>query len=357
MMWAVIPAGGSGTRLWPASRRNRPKFLLPLPGPQSMLQATWERLRPLVAPQHCFVVTGATHAAAVREQLCELPAERVIAEPVPRGTGPAIGLAAFLVARHAPQALMGSFAADHFVAEPEAFRRAVRAGLRAASEGYLVTIGVPARYPETGYGYIRIGEPLFTAEDLTVHRVSQFKEKPDRKTAEAYVRSGEYCWNASMFLWRVDVFLEALRELLPDVHAPLAAIAACWGTPEGQRCLEELWPTVPEVTIDHGIMERASEVAVVPAEFGWADLGDWHGLAELLADDADDSVVLGCEHLGLDTRATLIYGGRRLVVTLGVEDLVVVDTDDVLLVAHRSRAQEVREIVRQLEQLGRHDLL
>lgn len=357
MMWAVIPAGGSGTRLWPASRRNRPKFLLPLPGPQSMLQATWERLRPLVPPQHCFVVTGAAHVAAVREQLPELPAEQVIAEPAPRGTGPAIGLAAFLVARHAPQALMGSFAADHFVAEPEAFRRAVRAGLRAASEGYLVTIGVPARYPETGYGYIRIGEPLFTADDLTVHRVSQFKEKPDRKTAEAYVRSGEYCWNASMFLWRVDVFLEALRELLPDVHAPLAAIAACWGTPEGQRCLEELWPTIPEITIDHGIMERASEVAVVPAEFGWADLGDWHGLAELLADDADDSVVLGCEHLGLDTRATLIYGGRRLVVTLGVEDLVVVDTDDVLLVAHRSRAQEVREIVRQLEQLGRQDLL
>uniref|UniRef100_A0A7C2BEC4 mannose-1-phosphate guanylyltransferase n=1 Tax=Thermomicrobium roseum TaxID=500 RepID=A0A7C2BEC4_THERO len=357
MMWAVIPAGGSGTRLWPASRRNRPKFLLPLPGPQSMLQATWERLRPLVPPQHCFVVTGAAHVTAVREQLPELPAEQVIAEPAPRGTGPAIGLAAFLVARHAPQALMGSFAADHFVAEPEAFRRAVRAGLRAASEGYLVTIGVPARYPETGYGYIRIGEPLFTADDLTVHRVCQFKEKPDRKTAEAYVRSGEYCWNASMFLWRVDVFLEALRELLPDVHAPLSAIAACWGTPEGQRCLEELWPTVPEVTIDHGIMERASEVAVVPAEFGWADLGDWHGLAELLADDADDSVVLGCEHLGLDTRATLIYGGRRLVVTLGVEDLVVVDTDDVLLVAHRSRAQDVREIVRQLERLGRQDLL
>lgn len=357
MMWAVIPAGGSGTRLWPASRRNRPKFLLPLPGPQSMLQATWERLRPLVAPQHCFVVTGAAHVAAVREQLFELPAEQVIAEPAPRGTGPAIGLAAFLVARHAPQALMGSFAADHFVAEPEAFRRAVRAGLRAASEGYLVTIGVPARYPETGYGYIRIGEPLFTADDLTVHRVWQFKEKPDRKTAEAYVRSGEYCWNASMFLWRVDVFLEALRELLPDVHAPLAAIAACWGTPEGQRCLEELWPTVPEVTIDQGIMERSSEVAVVPAEFGWADLGDWHGLAELLADDADDPVVLGCEHLGLDTRATLIYGGRRLVVTLGVEDLVVVDTDDVLLVAHRSRAQDVREIVRQLERLGRQDFL
>lgn len=357
MMWAVIPAGGSGTRLWPASRRNRPKFLLPLPGPQSMLQATWERLRPLVAPQHCFVVTGAAHVAAVREQLPELPAEQVIAEPAPRGTGPAIGLAAFLVARHAPQALMGSFAADHFVAEPEAFRRVVRAGLRAASEGYLVTIGVPARYPETGYGYIRIGEPLFTADDLTVHRVCQFQEKPDRKTAEAYVRSGEYCWNASMFLWRVDVFLEALRELLPDVHAPLVAIAACWGTPEGQRCLEELWPTVPEVTIDHGIMERASEVAVVPAEFGWADLGDWHGLAELLADDADDSVVLGCEHLGLDTRATLIYGGRRLVVTLGVEDLVVVDTDDVLFVAHRSRAQDVREIVHQLERLGRQDFL
>lgn len=357
MMWAVIPAGGSGTRLWPASRRNRPKFLLPIPGPQSMLQATWERLQPLVPAQHCFVVTGSAHVAAVREQLPDLPPDRIIAEPSPRGTGPAIGLAAFLIARHAPQALMGSFAADHYVADPEAFRRAVRAGLRAASEGYLVTIGVPARYPETGYGYIRVGEPLLVEEGLTVHRVRQFKEKPDRVTAEEYVRSGEYCWNASMFLWRVDVFLETLRRLLPDVYAPLAAIAACWDAPEAEQCFAEYWPRIPEITIDHGIMERAEDVAVVPAEFGWADLGDWHGLAQLLADDADDSVVLGCEHLGLDTRATLIYGGRRLVVTLGVEDLVVVDTDDVLLVAHRSRAQAVREVVRRLEELGRQDLL
>jgi mannose-1-phosphate guanylyltransferase len=322
-----------------------------------MLQATWERLRPLVPAHHCFVVTGAAHVAAVREQLPELPPDRIVAEPVPRGTGPAIGLAAFLVAKYAPQALMGSFAADHYVADPVGFRRAVRAGLRAASEEYLVTIGVTARYPETGYGYIRVGEPLLTEEGLTVHRVRQFKEKPDRATAEEYVRSGEYCWNASMFLWRVDVFLETLRRLLPGVYEPLAAIAACWGTPEGERCLAEIWPSVPEVTIDHGIMERAEDVAVVPAEFGWADLGDWHGLAELLADDAEDSVVLGCEHLGIDTRATLIYGGRRLVVTLGVEDLVVVDTDDVLLVAHRSRAQAVREVVRRLEELGRQDLL
>ncbi len=356
-MWAVIPAGGSGTRLWPASRRNRPKFLLPIPGPQSMLQATWERLRPLVPAQHCYVVTGAAHVPAVREQLSELPADRIVAEPSPRGTGPAIGLAAFLIARHAPQALMGSFAADHYVADPEGFRRAVRAGLRAAGEGFLVTIGVRARYPETGYGYIRVGEPLLLEEGLTVHRVRQFKEKPDRATAEEYVRSGEYCWNASMFLWRVDVFLETLRRLLPDVYRPLAAIAACWDTPEAERALAEVWPSIPEVTIDHGIMEHAEDVAVVPAEFGWADLGDWHGLAEVLADEADQSVVLGGEHLGLDTRATLIYGGRRLVVTLGVEDLIVVDTDDVLLVAHRSRAQAVREVVRRLEELGRHDLL
>lgn len=357
MMWAVIPAGGSGTRLWPASRKNRPKFLLPLPGPESMLQATWARLRPLVLPHRCYVVTGQAHVHAVQEQLSEIPAEQVLAEPCPRGTGPAIGLAAFLIAREDPTALMGSFAADHYVADPATFQRAVRAGLRAASEGYLVTIGVPAHYPETGYGYIRVGEPLFVEEGLTVHRVQQFKEKPDLATAEAYVRSGEYCWNASMFLWRVDVFLHALRELLPEVYAPLAAIAACWGSPERDRCFAEIWPTIPEVTIDHGIMEKAAEVAVVPADFGWADLGDWHGLARLLADEADDSVVLGCEHLGLDTRATLIYGSRRLVVTLGVEDLVIVDTDDVLLVAHRSRAQDVRGIVRRLEELGRYELL
>lgn len=357
MIWAVIPAGGSGTRLWPASRRNRPKFLLPLPGPESMLQATWARLRPLVEPNHCFVVTGQAHVAAVQDQLPELPTEHILAEPMPRGTGPAIGLAAFLIAKRVPQALMGSFAADHYVADPEGFRRAVRVGLRAASDGYLVTIGIPARYPETGYGYIRIGDPLFTADGLTVHRVQQFKEKPDRETAEQYVRSGEYCWNASMFLWRVDIFLEALRQLLPDIYAPLAAIAACWGTPEGNQCLAELWPTIREVTIDHGIMEQARDVAVVPAEFGWADLGDWHGLAQLLADDANDSLALGCEHIALDTRATLIYGQARPVVTLGVEDLVIIDSEDVLLVAHRSRAQDVRLVVKRLEEMGWQNLL
>ena len=356
-LWTLIPAGGSGTRLWPASRKNWPKFLLPLPGPSSMLQATWQRLAPLTTPEQTFVITGKAHVQAVREQLPMLPPDHVITEPEPRGTGPAIGLGAFLIARHDSTAIMGSFAADHYVADPATFAKAVRAAIAAAEQGYLTTIGIPPRYPETGYGYIHLGEPLFEQNGLRVFRGRGFKEKPDLATARAFVESGEYVWNASMFLWRVDIFLEHLRALLPEVAETLAQITAVWDTPEREAVLAELWPRLPDVTIDTGIMERAEAIAVVPAEFGWADIGDWHGLAQLLAEHDGANITVNCEHVGVDTHATLMYGRKRLVVTLGIENLIIVDTDDVLLVCDRSRAQEVRAIVQELKRQGRTDIL
>jgi len=356
-LYAVIPAGGSGTRLWPASRSARPKFLLPLPGPLSMLQATVERLLPLVPPANMLIVTGAPHAGAVAAQVPEVPKENIIVEPQARGTGPAIGLAAALFARRDPDAIMGSFAADHHVADPIAFRQAIRAAAEAAREGYLVTVGIQPTYPETGYGYIRCGEILFHREGLAVHAVEEFKEKPDLATAERYVASGQYQWNASMFVWRAQTLLDAMRRLLPDVYELLTEIAAAWDRPDRAETMERLWAQLPEVTIDHGIMEHADNVAVVPASFGWTDLGDWHSLAELLASDAGDNVAVGAEHIATDTRGTLVFGDGRVIATLGVEDLVIVDTDDVLLVCHRSRAQDVRRIVDRLRGQGDQRLL
>jgi len=352
-LYAVIPAGGSGTRLWPASRRGQPKFLLPLPGPRSMVQATVDRLAPLVPYARVYVVTGSSHAVAVARQLPELPAENILVEPAARGTGPAIGLAAALIARRDPEAIMGSFAADHHVGEPERFRSAVLAAVRAAEQGYLVTIGITPSYPETGYGYIRCGRPLLEHEGFVVHEVEEFKEKPDRATAEAYLRSGHYLWNASMFVWRVSTLLETMRRLLPAVYQVLDTIVTAWGTPGRDDTLAQLWPQLPEVTIDHGIMERAERVAVVPADFGWTDLGDWHSLGELLGAGEGATIAVGCPVIAEETEATLVYGRGRTVVTLGVKNLVIVDTEDVVLVCDRSRAQDVRWIVRRLEEEGK----
>lgn len=356
-LYAVIPAGGSGTRLWPASRKGQPKFLLPLPGPRSMLQTTIDRLAPLMPYSNMYVVTGSAHAVAVARQLPELPEGNIVVEPAPRGTGPAIGLGAALIARRDPESIMGSFAADHYVAEPERFRAAVLAGVRAAEQGYLVTIGIRPTYPETGYGYIRCGRPLLEHDGLVIHEVEEFKEKPDRETAEAYLRSGRYFWNASMFVWRASTLLEAMRRLLPEVYQALEQIAAIWGEPGYEEKLAELWPQLPEVTIDHGIMERAERVAVVPADFGWTDLGDWHSLGELLGASEGATIGVGCPVIAEDTESTLVYGSGRTVVTLGVRNLVIVDTEDVVLVCDRSRAQDVRRIVRRLEEEGRLPLI
>lgn len=353
---AVIPAGGSGTRLWPASRSSRPKFLLPLPGPRSMLQATFDRLEPIVPRQNMLVITGGAHAAAVARQLPALPDENIIVEPGPRGTGPAIGLGAALIARKDPDAIMGSFAADHYVSKPELFRSTVLAAAEVARHGYLVTIGITPTYPETGYGYIRAGRSLPPVGDFDVFRVDEFKEKPDLETAQAYLDSGKYLWNASMFVWKASLLLDEMRRLLPELHQTLLIISEAWDQPERDAVLREYWPRIADVTIDNGIMEHAERVAVVPANFGWTDLGDWHSLAELMANEQHDNVVLCGTHLAEDTKSTLVFGNERLVATLGVDNLVIVDTDDVLLVCSRSRAQDVRKIVQRLKDGGDHPL-
>lgn len=351
-LWAVVPAGGAGTRLWPLSRAGSPKFLHDLGGTgRTLLQATYDRLEPLVG-ERLMVVTGVAHQDAVRGQLSDLPAEQVVAEPTPRDSMAAIGLAAALIERRDPDAVMGSFAADHVIADAEAFRACVREAAAVARTGLLVTIGIEPDSPSTGFGYIRLGDRL--ADFATAHAVASFVEKPDAVTAAAYVASGEYRWNAGMFVARASVILELLAVEHPDLAAGVRAIAA------HPSRLEEIWPGLTKIAIDHAVAEPAAaagRVAVVPGSFGWEDIGDFEALSTLLG-AADGVKVLGDAGLVLakDASGLVVPMSGRTVAVLGLDDIVVVDTGDALLVTSTAYAQDVKAIVESLKQNGRADL-
>lgn len=357
-MYVVIPAGGSGTRLWPLSRAANPKFLHPLTGDgRTLIQATIDRLAALAPPERTFVVTGGAHVAAIARQIPDLPDANILVEPSPRDSAAAIGLAAALIARRDPTAIMGSFHADHLVRDEELFRETVRLAERAAQEGALMTIGIAPTAPETGYGYIQQGAPLVTGAGFAVQ---QFKEKPSRDIAAAWLAEGGYLWNSGMFVWRCTAFLDELARQQPALHAGLLAIAAAWEMPEGEETLARLWPTLPKLAIDIAVLEGAAavgRVGTIPGHFGWNDVGDWDTLATVLARVTGENVVLGGDlsrHLAVDTHNSLIApGGERIIATVGVRDLIVVDTPDALLVCARDRAQEVKQLVETLRAQGR----
>jgi mannose-1-phosphate guanylyltransferase len=366
VLFAVIPAGGSGTRLWPLSRAGHPKFLHPLTGTSaSLLQATVDRLAPLTPPEQTMVVTGAAHVAAVARQLAKLPEENIVVEPSPRDSCAAIALAAALIALREPAAVMGSFAADHLIGNPDRWVQTVRAAVAGAEQGLLMTVGITPTRPETGYGYLQCGGPLGSGPLRTVE---EFKEKPTADVAEAYVRSGRYLWNASMFVWRVDVFLAELARQQPAMHAGLTAIAQAWRTAEREEVLNAVWPTLPKVSVDYAVMEGAAaagRVATVPGDFGWNDVGDFHTLGDVLPADGEGNVVLSAG--AADTKPVVLLrdtGGLvvvpqsgRLVAALGVHDLIIVDTSDALLVCPRNRAQDVKRLVDELKERGEEGLV
>jgi mannose-1-phosphate guanylyltransferase len=356
--WSVVPAGGSGTRLWPLSRSAHPKFLLPLLGERSLIQQTADRLERLAPPERTLVVCGPSHAGPIAEQLPHFPKANFIVEPTPRGSGPAIGLAAAIIARRDPAAVMGSFAADHEVRDDAAFVRAVRVATEAARAGWLVTIGLTPSRPETGYGYIEsTDEPIVAMADGTAFRAARFVEKPDLARATAYVESGRFLWNASMFIWSVGAFLDELARLQPDLHTGVTRLAEAWDTAAQGQIIDEVWPTLSEITVDHGVMEHATRVAVVPAEMGWSDVGDWHGLGELLAHDPD-GISARADLVHTRTHSSVVWSETdRVIALVGLENIIVVDTSDALLIADRSQAQEVRSVVAMLKESMRSDLL
>jgi mannose-1-phosphate guanylyltransferase len=355
--WAVVLAGGSGTRLWPLSRAAQPKFLHALTGtPDSLLQATMRRIDPLAPARRTLVVTGIHHAAAVSRQLAQLPPENIVVEPSPRDSCAAVGLAACLIHRTDPGALMGVFPADHLIRDEPAFLEVFRAALAGAAAGRLVTIGIPPTHPETGYGYLRCG-PAVSGRPAGERAVLEFAEKPSRKVAERYLATGDYLWNGGMFAWRVDVFLAELRRQRPELHDGLARIARAWDTPEQDAVAGEVWPGLPKISVDYAVMETAAAaglVSTVPGRFGWHDIGDFHSLGELLGEttEAGNVVLAGSARLRDTKSSVVVSGSGRLVATIGVHDLVIVDTPDVLLVCPRGRAQEIKAFVDELKATG-----
>ena len=359
---AVVPAGGAGTRLWPLSRAGHPKFLLDLTGSgRTLLQGTVDRLLPLTGPGGVLVVTGAGHVGAVRAQLPEVGADDVLAEPSPRDSMAAIGLAAAVLEhRHGPQAVLGSFAADHVITGYDEFARAVREGVAAARAGYIATIGIEATEPSTAFGYVRSGAPLGVEGAPSARHVVGFTEKPDAATAAGYLATGEYRWNAGMFITQAGVLLDHLATQLPPLAAGVRRIAAAWDTPAREDELAASWPGLTKIAIDHAIAEpvaAAGGVAVVPGAFGWDDVGDFASLAGLLA--SSGSRTLGDDEavLRIDADDALVVTGGRTVSVIGVPDAVVVDTPDAVLVTTRASAQAVKAAVDAWRAAGRDDLL
>ncbi len=346
-MYALIMAGGSGTRLWPHSRSSKPKQFLRLNGERTMLQETVARILPLIPHDRIYVVTGAVYAELVREQLPELPAKNLLIEPSGKGTAPAIGLGALHIRRRDPKAMMAVLSADHGIEQQELFRQQLVVGGIMAEQGYLVTLGIKPSVPATGYGYIEGGELRYSGEGQQVFRVKRFVEKPSLERAESYVASGTFFWNAGMFVWGAERILDELARYEPTLAQGLTVINSHLGAYNEHSVLEDVWPSMPNIAIDVAVMERTDRAVVIPSDIGWSDVGDWAALAEILPQDGAGNAVLG-KSVSIDTRNTLIYGNGRLVATIGVEDLVIVDTHDVLLICPRERAQDVKAMVAEI---------
>lgn len=355
--YAVIMAGGGGTRLWPLSRRSRPKQMLRLIDERSLFQTSVQRLDGVFPPERILVVTVADQAGGLKEQCPQLPEENFLLEPVPRGTASVVGLAAVAIRQRDPRASMAILTSDHYIGNEERFRQLLLAAYEVAQDGFLVTLGIAPSFPATGYGYIQRGDLLGNYRGIPAYRVARFKEKPDEEQAQAMLAAGDHSWNSGMFVWQVEQILGEFSRQMPGLAASLEEIGRAWGTDRQEEVLNRCWSGLQVETIDYGIMEGARQVAVIPAEgLGWSDVGSWDSLFDVLPADESGNIVMGGVHVGLDTNDSLIYVNQehRLIVTIGVEDLVVVDTGDVLLVCRKDQAQKVRTVVEQLKREGQN---
>lgn len=350
MLYAVIMAGGSGTRLWPLSRRNQPKQALKLIGDRTMFQHAVDRLSPLFTPDRICVVTNDELATVLKRQAPDIPADNFIVEPAGRDSAPAAGLAAVHLVKRDPSAAMVMLTADHFIVDTAQFRAALGAASEVASEGAIVTLGIRPTAPDTRFGYISLGTGQQIVDGFRVYDSAGFREKPDQATAQKFIDDGRHVWNSGMFVWRADRLLGEFQQQLPETYEALRSIGDALGTPDADRVLAAEWQKVRRVSIDYGLMEHARDVYVIPIDIGWSDIGSWGALLDVLDADADGNVSTG-PLLARDTRGTYVRSDK-LVAAIGLSDMVIVDTPDVLLVCPRDRAEEVRDLVRKMETEG-----
>ena len=356
-LYAVIMAGGQGTRFWPRSRRKRPKQLLNIVGDTTMLEQTVARINPFIPFERILVVAGKAYRDILQASLPQLPRENFLYEPVGRNTAACVAWAALWVQERAPGAIMAVLPADHLTRDATEFLHILRAAALVAQPlNRLVTIGIRPTHPETGYGYIRLSDERLQADSRDVFRVERFVEKPSRQKAEEFLADGRYLWNSGMFIWRADSVLHEIRRYLPQLAQALAPVAESMASSRLTSVVAEVYPGLPSISIDVGVMERAQDVWVIPGDFGWSDVGSWRALSELLPANGQGNVVVG-EQRGMETSGCFIYSPKKLVATIGIHDLVVIETDDVLLICPKERDQEVRQLVELLEREGCEDLL
>ena len=351
MLHVVIMAGGSGTRFWPASRKLVPKQLLALAGDRTMIQSTADRLGDLVPGDRQMIITNRILTDAIRAQLPEVPSVNIVGEPCKRDTAPCVGLAAAMINKVDPEGTMVVMPSDHVIKDQAVFRDAISAGASLVQEDptRIVTFGIKPTYPAESFGYVESSDSL-AAENAKAFKVVQFREKPDRETAQKYLDAGTFYWNSGIFLWRAKTILDALAKHEPEMHAHLSAIADSMGTPAFDATLEKEFTAIKGTSIDYAVMERYDNVVVIEAPFDWDDVGSWQALSRLHPADKDNNTVVG-SHVGIDTRGTIVYGNQdHTIVTIDVEDLIVVHTPDATLVAPKHAEERVREAVKALEE-------
>jgi mannose-1-phosphate guanylyltransferase len=351
-LYAMIIAGGVGSRMWPMSRLLVPKQFLNLTGQETMIQATVRRVADLIPPERIFVVTGNQYVTLARGQLPAVPAGNIIGEMSGKNTAPAIGLGALHILKADPDAVMVVLPADHMIPDEAAFHQALVAAEAVAETGRLVTLGILPIGPETGYGYIHRGAPIGWFNGQPVYQVERFLEKPDLITAQRFYASGRYYWNSGMFIWRVSTLLEAMAQHMPALAGQLQAIEKALFSEDSSTDIESLWAQITSQSIDVGLMEKAENVAVVPLDAGWNDVGSWAALYDELAETSAQNVAVNARHLSVDSSGVLIEGNGKLIATIGVENLVIIQTEDALLVCHKDKTQDVKKIVEQLKSAG-----
>jgi len=356
--YALILAGGGGKRLWPMSRQNSPKQMLPLVGNRTMFKMSVERLHPLFTPEHIYISTGRVYEDDLKSDAPELSEKNFVIEPSARDNAAAVGLAMAVIHQRDPNAVVAMLTADHYIADMPKFRSVLQTAYQLAQEGKIVTLGIRPTHPATGFGYIQQGETIATIDGFEVHKAVRFTEKPDDVTATQFVASGKYSWNSGMFIWKAETAMRELERQQPAMYALLQKLQPSVDTPEFVPTLESLWEEMPRISIDYAVMENAQEMVVIPVEMGWNDVGTWSSLYDVLDHDAEKNAgnQEPEQRITLDTTGSLFYT-NKLIVSIGVNDLVVVETEDSILICDRKRSQDVKKIVTYLKENGLTDYL